>query len=790
MTRRAIHARPFLQRSSLGLATILLAACSATVTNTPKEAPDAASEAPAVDDGEPPVIEGDRNLLANGQFDDGSRDPWMVSLMPPARGTAAVKDGALCLQIDERGYNSYDAQLRHRHLPLIEGRKYRVSFTARANRKTQLRPKVGMVGPPYTEYWAAQVEIGPEPKTFSGHFLMRGGDDKTAELTFHAGGPLATEGEPTEVCIDEVALDDPKHKPYRRAKAPRIRLNQVGYFPGRSKLASVEHASTSPLGWQLLDADKQVVGEGTTSVFGDDLASGDHLHWIDFSSFKTPGEGYRLRVGEETSDAFAVGDKLYAQMKVDALRYFYHNRSGLKIVMPFAGDKKWARPAGHLADKSMRCLDELKCNYTLDVSGGWYDAGDHGKYVVNGGISVWTLLNLHERTQHLGRSLDSLGDRSLNIPESGNGVSDLLDEARWGLELFLRMQVPQGKPFAGMAHHKVHGDKWTGLPLMAHEDKTPRHLHAPSTTATLNLAANAAQAARIWREIDPAFASRCLTAAKRAWQAAKENPDKLPPSTDNVGGGPYDDKSAADEFYWAAAELYVTTGDEVYREAVLGSKLAFTVPSPASGGAQSAMTWQDTRALGTISLAVVPSGVSGEERKRARDAIGKAADVYAAIIEKEGYRLPLSAAATKKYPWGSNSLVLNNMIIFGLSYDFSRNKKHLEAMAAGMDYLLGRNPMAQSYVTGYGTRPLRNPHHRFWAQQLDQKYPEAPPGAVSGGPNSDIQDPRAKASGLGGCAPQQCFVDHIEAWSVNEVTINWNAPFAWVAAYLDERGND
>jgi endoglucanase len=98
--------------------------------------------------------------------------------------------------------------------------------------------------------------------------------------------------------------------------------------------------------------------------------------------------------------------------------------------------------------------------------------------------------------------------------------------------------------------------------------------------------------------------------------------------------------------------------------------------------------------------------------------------------------------------------------------------------------------LAQSYVTGYGARPLRNPHHRFWAKQLDPKYPEAPPGAVSGGPNSDIQDPRAKASGLAGCAPQQCFVDHIEAWSVNEVTINWNAPFAWVAAYLDERGND
>ena len=96
--------------------------------------------------------------------------------------------------------------------------------------------------------------------------------------------------------------------------------------------------------------------------------------------------------------------------------------------------------------------------------------------------------------------------------------------------------------------------------------------------------------------------------------------------------------------------------------------------------------------------------------------------------------------------------------------------------------------MDQTYVTGYGERPLEYPHHRFWAFQANFKFPKAPPGMVSGGPNSGLEDPYVQAKGLKGCAPEKCFVDNIEAWSANEITINWNAPLAWVAAFLDEKG--
>jgi endoglucanase len=105
-----------------------------------------------------------------------------------------------------------------------------------------------------------------------------------------------------------------------------------------------------------------------------------------------------------------------------------------------------------------------------------------------------------------------------------------------------------------------------------------------------------------------------------------------------------------------------------------------------------------------------------------------------------------------------------------------------------MDYLLGRNPMAKSYVTGHGARPLENPHHRFWAHQANAKYPKPPVGVVSGGPNSGLEDPYVKAAGLTSCAPEKCFIDHSEAWSTNEITINWNGPLMWVAGWLDEHG--
>ncbi len=577
---------------------------------------------------------------------------------------------------------------------------------------------------------------------------------------------------------------------WAESSAPAIRVNQVGYLPRGPKWATLKLDTTAPVSFELVDQSGKVLTSGTTQPRGLDEASGDNVHWIDFGEYRGPSEKLVLKANGEESFPFSVRDDIYDKMKFSALKYFYHNRSGVPIVKPYVDDQTWTRAAGHLSDARTPCWVKEQCSYELDVSGGWYDAGDFGKYVVNGGIAAWTLLALYERSQYVGTGKDAFGDGPLRIPESGNGVPDLLDEARVEVEFLLKMQVPEGQPLAGMAHHKIHDRAWSALGIEPPPQTDVRALHPPSTAATLNLSAVAAQAARIWKKIDPAFSQKCLAAAQRAYAAALAHPDKLAPERDNQGGGPYADDKVGDEFYWAEAELYITTGDAALYEKLSQSPFFKSFPSrfdDDGDGVTTSMTWRSTSALGSISLAVVPSSLSAEERVRLRQSIAEAADVYVATIGKEGYREPLGLGKSRKYPWGSNSFVLNNLVVLSLAYDFTKKPVYGAAVAEGMDYLLGRNPMSQSYVSGYGSVPLQHPHHRFWADSIHSDFPPPPPGAISGGPNSSLQDPQTRKSGLSrDLPPQKCFVDHIQAWSVNEVAINWNAPFTWALAFLDE----
>jgi endoglucanase len=737
-----------------------------------------------------------RDLIKNVDFTSGKYVPWTTSFTAPGNGRAFVKDGQFCVEVANKGRNPWDAQARHREMVIERGHTYSIQFMAHATRPTKMKAKIGMAGPPYKEYWTDTLDLTTHPQTFVGTFSMSEADDPTAELAFHIGGDMAADAAtPFSVCVDDVHLDDPKFTPALAAEAapiPKVLVNQVGYFPRLPKQATVKSASAEPLAWTLRAPGGTVVASGRTTVVGLDAAAGERVHVADFSSVKTPGSGYVLAVGADASHPFAIGDDLYARLQRDALAYFFHNRSGVAIELPYAREARWTRPAGHVGDRSVGCAPTRAggppaCPYKLDVSGGWYDAGDHGKYVVNGGIAVWTLMNEWESAQARGAAR-AFADGTLDIPEHKNGASDLLDEARWELEFMLRMQVPDGQPLAGMVHHKVHDKDWTALGLAPHEDRQERLLFPPSTAATLNLAAVAAQGARLWRKADPKFAARCLAAAEKAWAAAAAHPTEYAASG-GVGGGPYDDHDVSDERYWAAAELFVTTSGpkrDEYARAMRASPYFTKVPTALGGdGVAASMTWDHVQALGTISLAL-SDALPAAERAACRGAVRAAADHYVALMRGQGYRVPFVPGA-QGFPWGSSSFVLNNALVLGLAYDFFGDARHLAAAADAMDYLLGRNPLDQSYVTGYGARPLEHPHHRFWAHQANAKFPPPPPGVVSGGPNSGLQDPYAQAAGLGGCAPEACFVDNIEAWSVNEIAINWNAPLAWVTAFLDER---
>jgi endoglucanase len=598
----------------------------------------------------------------------------------------------------------------------------------------------------------------------------------------------------------------------RAEEAPRpIRLNQTGLETAGPKRAVLADPSKTPLDWTLLDASSAAIASGKTKVFGDDAASGEHVHQIDFSGVRKPGDGYRLKVGAAESRPFALRARPDGKLTRAALSFFYQQRASVPIEARFVERPDLARPAGHAPDKAT-CFDLADergqvwpgCDYTLDASGGWYDAGDHGKYVVNGGISVWTLVNAYERAAVLKRpvALNALGDGGLAIPENANGVPDILDEARFELTFLLAMQVPDGKTLrvpvgkqkpsdgklkltaidaSGMAHQKIADRYWTGLPTAPAEDKQVRYLYYPTTAATLNLAAVAAQAARVWKTIDPAFSARCLDAARRAFAAAQRHPE-IYQIGQFTGSGGYGDGDLTDEAYWAAAELYAATGEARYEKALRASPLFLASPTQGSRPTGDP-GWGSVGALGTISLALAPNGLKPAEIAQARANLIASAGKYLSDDVSTGYALPYAPAG---YGWGSNSGVLNRAIVLGLAYDFTGEAAYRIGAVDAMDYVLGRNPLDRSYVSGFGARPMRNPHHRFWARQANAAYPAPPAGVLSGGPNStSMNDPVAEKM-KGQCKPQTCWTDDYRAFTQNEVAINWNAPLAWASAFLDD----
>ncbi|MET7401115.1 glycoside hydrolase family 9 protein [Dactylosporangium sp. NPDC005572] len=549
-----------------------------------------------------------------------------------------------------------------------------------------------------------------------------------------------------------------------------VRVNQVGYLPDGPKRATVISDSSQPLAWQLKDKAGKVVASGESQPKGMDASSGQNTHVVDFSDYRGAGSTYTLEVDGKASLPFDLDPKAYKQLSVDSLSFFYPQRSGIAIDDKIAPG--YGRKAGHTADTpnggdtKVPCAPG-SCNYTLDVTGGWYDAGDHGKYVVNGGISVAQLLSTYERAPKASKA------RELRLPEQGGKTPDVLDEARWELDFLMKMQVPDGEKLAGMAHHKIHDVAWTGLPMDPAADPQQRQLKPPSTAATLNLAAAAAQGARVFAEYDKAYSAKLLASAKKAYTAAKANPGLMASDADGVGGGAYGDWNVSDEFYWAAAELYLTTGDKQYSTDVTSS------PVHKADVFDRAFDWQNTAALGRLDLATVDSKLA--DRDKVRQSVVAGADRYLKVIADQAYGQPY--APSNGYDWASNAQILNNLAVVATAFDLTGKQQYRDGVLSGMDYLFGRNALNQSYVTGYGEKASKNQHSRWYAHQLDPKLPNPPRGTLAGGPNSQLQDEVASAA-LKGCKPQLCYMDDIKSWSTNELTINWNSALAYVSSFV------
>jgi len=678
-----------------------------------------------------------------------------------------------------------------------------------------------------------------------------------------------------------------------------ISVNQLGYYTDLQKIAtlgdnkgdilygasSIDLTKGQTYDWELIDAKSgSKVASGTSGAAFYDADSHDTVAKIDFSDFKTKGTYYLKIAGKDwRSFEFQIADDIYAQkygkthsLLTNSLNYFYQNRSGCTIDANYITSREdqsnLAHKGGHQTDTATiqkewhnEYLSESEATSTyacgtLTANGGWYDAGDHGKYVVNGGIAVWTLQNMYERS--LFAKDDSVkkkfadGSKSIVVPESSNKIPDLLDECAYELDFIQQMKVSDkdtvwSKSAPGLYYHKLHDHKWTGLATRpwdyASEWKTTRIVKPPTFAATLNYAACAGQAARLWADIDSKKAEEYLTTAIDAYNAYKAlwyeadltevtHPDlkcKCPaeeinekslyaPMWQAKGGGPYGDNEVRDDAYWAACEIFVSAKEmgkdsdaDTFMKELSSYKLsddnsAFKVTTRITGGENkdgslTTFNWGNTASAGSLTLALHRDLLSDAQAKTLNDSILAAAKTYIDTEKKQGYGIPYlydgpgyndpnnldPSIIIKGYEWGSNSMVINNLIVLAYAYDLTGEKQYMNGVISGMDYLLGCNPLSFSYVTGYGSYYEQNPHHRYWSHELDKTLPEAPDGVLSGGPNAGLQDPYVRAlgfvSGEGDNPSQRCFVDSIEAWSTNEVTINWNAPLAWIAEFLEDK---
>ncbi len=541
-----------------------------------------------------------------------------------------------------------------------------------------------------------------------------------------------------------------------------IYINQVGFTKDSTKKAVLNFEAEE---FEVKNKAGEKLFSGKVTKFGTDKISGEETFIADFSDFKEEGS-FVVCAGDIASAGFTISDAVYHKLMKDVLKCFYYLRCGDALTKEYAGDY-YHKPC-HMSLATVYGTDEKK-----DVTGGWHDAGDYGRYSTAGAVAVAHLL-------YGVRFFGNLLDVKFNIPsencEKGQ-YPDILSEVKVELDFLMKMQREDGA-----VYHKL--TTFCHAPfIMPEEDKEELFLFAVSSIATADFAAVCALAYSIYKDFDSAYAGKLLAASQKAYEWLTENPKPL--LFYNVEGsntGQYDEAEDYSNRYWAAAALYEATGDESYYEDVRDHKrkAADYGDKHAGFGFQgdflTCMGWAEVAGLGSLSL--ILKGADDELTKEIMTRFGSEADRIAKVGTLNGFGLSM---LPEDYIWGSNMELLKYMMILAVADRFVASKpEYKKAIHAGLDYLLGCNSMDVSYVTGHGEKAYKNPHLRPTAMDdVDKPWP----GLVSGGPNRGLQD--EKASELPkDTAPMKCYIDDVSCYSLNEITIYWNSPLVFVLAYF------
>ena len=689
-------------------------------------------------------VDAEGNIISNGTFESGTTG-WGVYKESGGAGTISTVDGQLAFNITSLGTVNYAAQLFYDIVPLYQNGVYHMSFDISCSEDRFVEFMIQQNGGTYQAYTWKGLDLTAEAQTVDYVFTMEKETDIMTKLCFNCG----TQGDELPehtIYLDNVVLelvDDSEvdytaFMPYE----PDIMTNQVGYTPDAAKTA-VFRDVTDETEFSVVNADTEEVvytGELTGGVLNSTADETDY--YGDFSEITEPGTYYITCGALDDSYTFDIAENVYDSLFDSTVRMLYLQRCGCEVV-----DDDFGHPACHDSIATIFGTSE-----TIDVTGGWNDAGDYGRYIVAAAKAVADLLYAYDANPDI--HSDSVG-----IPESGNGVPDILDEVRYELEWMLKMQAESGG-----VYHKVTCQNFPGY-VMPQKETGALYVTPISTTATADFCASMAMAYEFYYDIDKDFAEKCLAAAEKAWAFLEENPNLIFKNPELITTGEYGDSSDLDERYWATAQMYRATGDEKYLTA-----LEQTI-------VKTGLDWSTVGSYGAIAVLTM-DGIDKESNVYtvAYNSVITQAKTMSKSAAKTGYGISLST-----FNWGSNMTVANSGVIMALAYELTGDESYITGAENAFHYLIGRNPNGVCYVSGFGTVSPQNPHHR-----PSMAVGKAMPGMLAGGVNENLEDSAAKAY-LINSPDAKCYVDHAESYSTNEIAIYWNSPLTYLMSLLAEK---
>jgi endoglucanase len=549
--------------------------------------------------------------------------------------------------------------------------------------------------------------------------------------------------------------------------SPYIVVDQFGYLPDGEKIAVIRDPQTgfdaassftpgatyalvnATSGARVYTAAPAAWNGGAT-----DSSSGDKAWWFTFTSVTTPGDYYVLDVDKNVrSYPFTIGDAVYRDVLKQAVRMLFYQRAGQAKDAAHAG-AGWTDAAsftGALQDHHCRLYsDKNNAATERDLWGGWYDAGDLNKYTSWTAGYVETLLRAYAENP-------TIWSDDYEIPESGNGIPDVLDEAMWGLAFLGRMQGSDGSVLS------IVGEPAASPPSTA----TGQSLYGPaSTSATLATAAAFATAARVLRLPGVAAlnsaADDSLMRAKSAWTWAVANPAVIFKNNDGASAGLGSGQQETDDYgrlvdkLDAAAQLFAATGDAAYATFFDGNYAQLHLVTYGNYVSPWDMQGQDA-ALDYADAA----GATAATGKAIRDAYLAGAKSSGNLGAITGNQDPY-LAYMKDYVWGSNSTKSNIGDLFAAvvahKLDAASNADMTRAASRYVHYLHGTNPLSIVYLTNmyaHGAESCANEMFHTWFADGSAAWDRVgkstygpPPGYLTGGPNPGYD--------WDGCCPSGC----------------------------------